>query len=145
MATGERTDPFRSFNFKLDMDGVTGNFRECTGLSADANVIEYREGTDLARTTRKMLGLLSYGNITLRRGVTDNDELWRWYRNNVNGVTDRRSGAIILMDEQRNEVMRWSIENAQIKKIEAPSFNATANEIAVEAVELVHEGLMLES
>lgn len=145
MPTGERTDPFRSFNFKLDMDGVTGNFRECSGLTADGNVVEYREGTDLARTTRKMPGLLTFGNIMLKRGYTLNADLWTWYRNISNGLMDRRNGTIILMDELHNEVMRWSITNAWIKKIEAPSFNATANEIAVESVELVHEGLMLES
>jgi len=145
MPTGERIDPFRNCNFKLDMDGVGGNFRECTGLMADGNVVEYREGTDLARTVRKMPGLLTFGNITLKRGYTTNGELWAWYRNISNGLMDRRNGTIILMDEQRNEVMRWTIENAWIKKIEAPSFNATANEVAVESVELVHEGVMLES
>jgi len=145
MATGERTDPFRSFNFKLDVDGISGSFRECSGLNADGAVVEYREGTDVARTVRKMPGLLTYGNITLKRGYTTNGDLWAWYRNIANGVMDRRNGTIILMDEQRNEVLRWNIENAWIKKIEAPSFNATANEVAVESVELVHEGLMLET
>jgi len=145
MPTGERTDPYRSFNFKLDIDGVTANFRECSGLTADGNVVEYREGNDAARTTRKLPGLLTYGNVLLKRGYTENDDLWRWYRNIVNGITDRRNGSIILMDETRTEVLRWSITNAWIKKIEAPSFNATANEIALETVELVHEGLMLES
>ena len=145
MPTGERKDPFRSFNFKLDMDGVSANFRECSGLTADGNVVEYREGTDLQRTTRKMPGLLTYGNIMLKRGYTDNTDLWDWYRNISNGLMDRRNGSIILLDEQHQEVLRWSITNAWIKKIEAPSFNATANEVALESVELVHEGLMLES
>jgi phage tail-like protein len=145
MATGTRIDPFRSFNFRLEMDGITGNFRECSGLSADGNAVEYREGTDLPRSVRKLVGLQTYSNITLKRGYTTNGELWTWYTNIVNGIPDRRSGTIVLMDEQRRDVMRWSIENAWIKKIEAPSFNATANEIAVESIELVHEGLTLET
>jgi phage tail-like protein len=145
MATGTRKDPFRTFNFRLEIDGLTvGSFRECSGLTADGNSVEYREGTDIPRSVRKLIGLQTYSNITLKRGYTDNPELWNWYRNIVNGVPDRRHGSVILMDEQRKDVMRWSIENMWIKKIEAPSFNATANEVAVESVELVHEGLSLE-
>lgn len=146
MPTGTRVDPFRTFNFRLEIDGLTvGSFRECSGLAADGNSVDYREGTDIPRSVRKLVGLQTYPNITLKRGYTTNTELWDWYKNIVNGIPDRRNGSVILMDEQRKDVMRWSIENAWVKKIEAPTFNATANEVAVESVELVHEGLMLES
>jgi|SRR5580658_10024150 phage tail-like protein len=145
MATGERIDPVRSFNFRIEFDGlsVTG-FRECSGLAADGNSVEYREGTDVPRSVRKLVGLQTYPNITLKKGYTTDTSLWDWYANIVNGIPDRRNGSIILMDEARNDVMRWSVENAWIKKIEAPSFNATANDVAVESVELVHEGVTLE-
>ncbi len=146
MPTAERVDPFRSFNFRVEFDGLTvGSFRECSGLAADGNSVDYREGTDVPRSVRKLVGLQTYSNITLKKGYTTNTELWDWYKKIVNGVPDRRHGSIILMDEARKDVMRWSVENAWIKKIEAPGFNATANEIAVESVELVHEGLSLES
>jgi phage tail-like protein len=145
MATAVRVDPFRSFNFRIEIDGLTiAGFRECSGLSADGNAVDYREGTDSPRSVRKLIGMNTYGNVTLKTGYTTNTELWTWYRNIVNGIADRRNGSIVLMDDQRRDVMRWRIENAWIKKIEAPSFNATANEVAVETVELVHEGLMLE-
>lgn len=146
MPTGTRVDPFRTFNFRLEIDGLTvGSFRECSGLTADGNAVDYREGTDIPRSVRKLPGLLNYTPVVLKRGYTQNPELWNWYRNIANGVTDRRHGSVILMDEQRKDVMRWSLENMWIKKIEAPTFNATANEVAVESVELVHEGLMLEN
>jgi phage tail-like protein len=146
MATAARVDPFRTFNFRVEIDGLTiAGFRECSGLSADGNAVDYREGTDAQRSVRKLIGLNTYGNITLKTGYTTNTELWTWYRNIVNGIADRRNGSIVLMDDQRRDVMRWRIENAWIKKIEAPSFNATANEVAIETVELVHEGLMLET
>ncbi len=146
MATGVRVDPFRNFNFRLEIDGLTvGGFRECSGLTADSTSVEYREGTDVPRHVRKLPGMTTYPNITLKRGQTTNTELWDWYKNIVNGIPDRRHGAVILMDEQRRDVMRWSFENAWIKKIEAPTLNATANEVAVESVELVHESLTLES
>jgi len=144
MATAARVDPFRTFNFRIEIDGLTvGAFRECKGLTADGNSVEYREGTDVARTVRKLIGLQSYGNITMARGYTPNRELWTWYTNIVNGQADRRNGTIVLMDEGRNDVMRWDVENMWIKKIEAPSFNATANEVAMESIEIVHEGLTL--
>lgn len=145
MATGTRIDPFRTFNFRLEIDGLTaGSFRECSGLTADGTAVPYREGTDIPNSVRQLIGLNTYGNITLKRGYTLNPELWNWYRNIVNGVADRRHGSVILMDEAHNDVMRWSVENMWIKKIEGPSFNATANEVAIESVELVHEGLSLE-
>ncbi len=145
MGTGVRVDPFRAFNFRIEIDGLAvGSFSECSGLSSDGDSVDYREGTDVPLTVRKLMGLRKYSNITLKRGYTPNRDLWEWYRNIVNGVADRRDGTIILMDEERRDVMRWSIENAWINKIEGPSFKANGNELAMESVELVHEGLTLE-
>jgi phage tail-like protein len=146
MGTGVRVDPFRAFNFRIEIDGLAvGSFSECSGLSTDGDSVDYREGTDVPLTVRKLMGLRKYGNITLKRGYTPNRDLWDWYRNIVNGLADRRNGTIVLMDEERRDVMRWSIENAWINKIEGPSFKASGNELAMESVELVHEGLMLEA
>ncbi len=145
MATGQRTDPYRSFNFRAEFDGITvGNFSEVSGLTSEGDAVEYREGTDLPLTVRKLIGLRKYTNVTLKRGYTENTELWDWYQNIINGEADRRSGAIILMDEQRNDVMRWNLENCWINKIEGPGLNATASEVAIETVEFCHEGLVVE-
>ncbi len=146
MPTGERVDPYRSFNFRIEIDNLSvGAFSECSGLSSDGDSVDYREGTDLPLSVRKLVGLRKYSNITLKRGYTQNKELWNWYTNIVNGIKDRRNGSIILMDEERKDVMRWSFENGWINKIEAPSFNASGNEVAIESVEIVHEGLTLET
>jgi phage tail-like protein len=145
METGTRTDPYRAFNFRVDVDGLTlGSFSECSGLSSEGNAVDYREGTDIPLNVRKLVGLRTYSNITLKRGYTQNKELWNWYRNIANGVPDRRHGTIILMDEARNEVLRWNFENAWINKIEGPTLNASGNDVAIESVEIVHEGLTLE-
>jgi phage tail-like protein len=145
MPTGTRKDPFRAFNFRLEIDGMTaGSFSECSGLSSDGDAVDYREGTDIPLTVRKLVGLRKFANITLKRGYTDNTELWDWYTNIMNGIPDRRNASIILMDEQRKDVLRWSIENAWINKIEGPSFKASGNEVAMESVEIVHESLTLE-
>lgn len=146
MPTGTRVDPFRSFNFRVEFEGLeVGSFSECSGLTAEGDSVDYREGTDLPLTVRKLVGLRKYANIVLKRGYTTNGELWAWWSNIANGIADRRNGTIILLDEERAEILRWSIENAWINKIEAPTFNATANEVALESVEIAHEGLTLET
>jgi phage tail-like protein len=145
MGTSVRIDPFRAFNFRVEFDGLTvGNFSEVSGLTAEGDAVDYREGTDIPLVVRKLPGLRKVTNIVMKNGYTGNRELWDWYRNIANGIDDRRNGSIILLDEERNEVMRWNVENAWINKIEAPTFNATANEVAIQSCELVHEGLSLE-
>lgn len=145
MATGERRDPFRSFNFQLEIDGIPrGAFSECSGLTAEGDAVDYREGTDMQPNVRKLPGLRKYSNITLKRGYTQDTSLWSWYQNIANGVSDRRNVTIILLNEERQPVLRWHAENSWINKIEGPSFKAAASEVAIESVELVHEGLTIE-
>lgn len=145
MATAERRDPYRTFNFQLQIDGVPlGAFSEVSGLTAEGDAVDYREGTDLQQNVRKLTGLRKYSNITLKRGYTQDQSLWRWYGNIVNGQADRRNVTIVLMNEARQPVLRWHAESAWVNKIEAPSFKAAGNEIAMESVELVHEGLTID-
>jgi phage tail-like protein len=145
MATAERRDPYRTFNFQLQIDGVPlGAFSEVSGLTAEGDAVDYREGTDLQPNVRKLTGLRKYSNITLKRGYTQDQSLWRWYGNIVNGQADRRDVTIVLMNEARQPELRWHAENAWVNKIEAPSFKAAGNEIAMESVELVHEGLTID-
>jgi phage tail-like protein len=146
MATGERTDPYRSFNFQLEIDGVPlGAFSECSGLTAEGDAVDYREGTDFQPNVRKLVGLRKYTNITLKRGYTQDKSLWAWHVNIVNGIPDRRNVTIVLMNEQRQPMLRWHAENAWLNKIEAPSLKASGNEVAMESVELIHEGLTIET
>jgi phage tail-like protein len=145
MATAERRDPYRSFNFQLEIDGVPlGAFSEVSGLTAEGDAVDYREGVDVQQNVRKLPGLRKYTNITLKRGYTQDKSLWRWYGNIVNGQPDRRDVTIVLLNEARQPVLRWHAESAWINKIEGPSLKATGNEIAMESVELVHEGLTIE-
>ncbi len=146
MATGVRNDPYRSFNFQLLIDGVPlGAFSEASGLIAEGDSVDYREGTDMQSNVRKLVGLRKYPNITLKRGYTQDKSLWLWYTAIVNGTPDRRNVTIVLMNEAHLPVLRWHAENAWVNKIEGPSFKASGNEIAMESVELVHEGLTIES
>ena len=119
------------------------SFRECTGLTATTDSVDYREGTDIPLSVRKLTGLRKVNNISLKRGTTESQDLSNWYKNILNGVNDRRNGAIILQDEQHNDVLRWNFENGWICKWEGPSLNATSNDVAIESIEICHERLEL--
>src|SRR5688572_25731384 len=105
MATGQRKDPFRSFNFRIELDNTSvAGFRECSGLTLNADPVEYREGTDRPLHVRKLTGLRKFANIVLKRGFTDSKDLWDWYKNVLNGVEDRRDGAVVLQNEEHADV-----------------------------------------
>jgi phage tail-like protein len=144
-ATDQRNDPFRGYNFILEIDRVPkGAFSEVSGLTADGDSVDYREGTDLQPNVRKLMGLRKFTNLSLKRGYTPDRSLWQWYTNVMNGVDDRRNVTIVLLNERREAVLRWHAENAWINKIEGPSLKASSNDVAMESLELVHEGLTLE-
>ena len=141
MPTGSRVDPYRNFNFMVEIDGVSqARFAECSGFGATNDPIEYREGGE-NRTVRKLPGLTKYPNIVLKWGETDSDELWKWFKNIVNGKVDRRNGSIILLDTEGNEKVRWNFFNAWPTKWDGPDFNAKGNDVAIETLELVNEGV----
>ena len=142
--TGKREDPYRNFNFLVEIDNVAvAGFSDVSGLNGDGDVIEYREGSDGPLTVRKLTGLRKFSNITLKRGYTTNGDLWKWRRNILDGKTDRRNGSIVLLDELRNRVMEWQFVNGWVSKYEGATLNAKGNEVAVETVEIVHEGLRI--
>jgi phage tail-like protein len=142
MATGDRVDPYRGYNFLIEIDGVIkGGFREASGLDSAQDPIEYREGNEKVLTARKLPGLTKYSNISLKRGITDDAKLWEWRKKCIDGKVERKSGSIILMNEVQEEKLRWNFTNAWPTKWTGPSFNATGNEVAIETLEIAHEGV----
>lgn len=138
-----RNDPYAQFNFLLEIEGTTAaGFTEVGGITAESDIIEYREGSDPARM-RKLPALFKFGNITLKRGYTQNRELWEWRKTTLDGVTERKQGAIILLDEAREPQLRWEFSEGWISKYEGPALNATANEAAVESIEIAVEDVQL--
>lgn len=144
MAAGQRTDPYGQFNFIIELDGViSGGFSECSGLVSDSNIIEYREGNEQQGTTRKLPGLMKYNNIVLKRGYIKDDRLWKWRKKVIDGKTERTSGTITLLDEARQPALRWNFREGWPSKLEGPSLNGKTSEVAVETLEIAHEGLEL--
>lgn len=145
MAT--RVDPYKVFNFIVSIDGLSGSasFSEVSGLSTDSDIVEYREGTDKSLWTRKLTGLRKHAHIVLKRGQTSNLDLWKWRKAVLDGTPDRRSGTITLIDEQARSVMFWKFSNGWPMKYDGPALNAKGNDVAVETLEIVHEGLDIEA
>lgn len=144
MPTGARNDPFRQFNFVINIDGVgSGAFSEVSGLDTETDPVEYREGSEDI-TVRKLPGLRKYPNITLKRGFTKDRGLWDWRKTVMDGKTQRKSGSITLLNEARQEALRWNFREGWPCKLQGPSLNATTNEVAIETLEICHEGLELQ-
>jgi len=139
-----RQDPFPGLNFRVEIDGIAvAAFAECSGLSSETTVIEYREGTDRQAGPRLLPGLTRYGPIVLRRGVTSNRDLWNWRKSVVDGAVQRLDGAVILLDAGHNEVARWTFSQAWPRKWEGPALRAAGNEVAIETLEIVCERIDL--
>jgi phage tail-like protein len=144
MATGDRTDPFAAFHFTLEIDGVTtAGFTEVSGLDSETDIISYRNG-DRENTMIKLPGLKKYPNIVCKRGFTKDLKLWEWRKKVMDGKTERASGAIVLQGEDRSAVLRWKFSEGWPSKWQGPALNAKNNEVAIETLEIAHEGLEFE-
>ena len=135
-------DPYHGFNFLVEIDGITeAGFQECSGLDSSTDATDYREGSD-PNHLRKLRGLTKFSPVTLKRGITDSDQLWQWRQKVVDGRPDaetRKNISIVLMNETREEKWRWNLRRAWPSKYTAPTFNATSNDVAVETLEITHE------
>lgn len=143
MPTGARIDPFGAYNFLVEIDGITrAGFQECSGLDSAQDAGDYREGTD-PLTARKLPGLVTYSNITLNRGITEDDELWQWRKKVMEGNLERKNVSIVLLNDAGEEELRWNLVNCWPTRWTAPSFNAGSGDVAIEGLELAHEGVQL--
>ena len=134
--------PYRNFRFRLEIDGLdAGGFSEVSGFDATFDVAEYRQGDDPMITPHKLPGLIKYGNITLKWGASDSMVLFEWLMNIHDGTIEQKTVTITSLDEEGNPAASWRMINAWPVKYTAPDFNATASEIAIETIELAHEGL----
>lgn len=139
-----QNDPLSNQVFLIDIDNtIRAGFSECSGLNAETTPIEYREGNEDI-TTRKLPSLIKYGNITLKRGLTIDLELSDWFDTVKAGNIERKNISIVLRDEQQNDSVRWNLSAAWPCKYVGPDLKADANEIAIESLEICHEGLTKE-
>jgi phage tail-like protein len=137
-----RDDPYLNFNFRVEIDGIAiAGFSEAKLPEGRVEVVAYREGTDKTSASRLLPGRVEYGPVVLRRGFAGDPELFEWWNDVVQGNVTRRNLVIVLLDEQRNEVARWGIRRAWPSKWVGPDLRGLGNEVAIETLELSHEGI----
>ena len=138
--------PLPKFHFLVKWDpGVRAGFTEVTGLDMQIEAIEYREGSSPEYSKIKMPGMRKFSNITLKRGTVAGDsDFYKWVQNiNLDAAVERRDITISLLDETHAPVMGWKAKQAFPIKLAASDLKADGNEVAIESIELVHEGLSL--
>lgn len=137
-----REDPYRNFKFRVEIDGIAAaHFSEVMVGETTTDAIDYREGTD-PNHVRKLPGLTKYGVITLKRGVTDNQVLWQWHKDILDGkIGERRKTiAITVIDESGADKARFVVSEAWPSKYDLSDFKATGNETLIETAEFQNEG-----
>ncbi len=141
--SGRDTDPLVGFNFGLELQGsITGYFTECAGIGSENEVIEHKVVNDKGmEIVQKIPGRLKYQDVTLKRGVTQDMQVWDWRELVEKGRMDeaRKTCSIVMFDRNYEEVARWNFENAWPSKVTGPSVKSDSNEIGVEEITLVHE------
>lgn len=140
-----RTDPLVGFHYAVEIQGmVSGYFTECSGLGSEHEVIEHKvvdeQGNEVVM---KIPGRLKWENVTLKRGITDNMDIWDWRKQVEDGDVEsaRANGSIVMFDQHLSEMARWNFESGWPVKVSGPSVKSDSNEIGIEELSIAHEGL----
>ena len=136
--------PIPKFYFLVKWDSNVMRFQEVSGLDVESETIEYRHGDSPAFSTIKMPGIKKYSNVTLKKGVFKNDnKFWDWFNEIKMNTIKRKPVTISLLDETGNATMVWTLANAWPTKITGTDLKSEGNEVAVETLEIAHEGLTI--
>ena len=137
--------PLPVFHFQVEWGGKRIGFSEVSGLTFETQAIEYREGHEPQYQVRKMPGQPKFGNITMKRGIVIGDADFKaWYDSISLNLAPRRDITIKLLNEQHAPVVTWTVRRAFPVKMEGPGLKSTGNEVAIESMEVAHEGLTVE-
>jgi len=137
--------PLPKFHFQVEWGGAKMAFTEVSGLDVETEVIEYRDGTSPEFFKTKMPGMQKFSNLTLKRGTFKGDNSFReWYNTIALNKVDRRDVTISLLNEEHEPTVVWKVIKAWPVKVQATDLKADGNEVAIETLELAHEGLNTE-
>ncbi len=138
--------PLPVFSFNVEWGGQRVGFSEVSGLTQENQAIEYRDGSFPEYSAIKMPGMRKFSNVTLKRGIVKSDnDFAKWLSTVKLNKVERRNIIVSLLNEERQPVMVWKIQNAFPVKVEGPGLKATGNEVAIESIEIAHEGLELQN
>lgn len=134
--------PLPKFHFEVKWADAVMSFQEVSGLDAEAQPIEYRQGDSKNFSTIKMPGIKKYGNVTMKKGVFSKDnKFWVWFSEIKMNTIQRKTITISLLDESNAPTMVWKLSNAWPTKVTGTDLKADGNEVAVETIEIAHEGI----
>jgi len=137
--------PVTAFHFQVEWGGTRIGFTEVSGLTVELQSIDYREGSSPEYQVTKMPGIPQYSTITLKRGMFLSDnEFFQWLNTVKLNAIERRDLTISLLNEEHEPITVWKVKEAWPSKVDGPSLNSTGNEVAVETIELTHEGISIE-
>jgi phage tail-like protein len=137
--------PFSQYHFQVQWGGNRMAFQEISGLDIEIETVHFREGSSPADSDRKLPGLRKFTNITLKRGLIQGDnQFFEWINTKQNGTIERRDLIIALLDEQHQPAIVWKVKNAFPVKYSGPVLKADSSEIAMESMEITHEGIEVE-
>ncbi|KNG93068.1 phage tail protein [Pseudaestuariivita atlantica] len=147
---GEEQDnvwPLPKFFFSVEISDIGRvSFQEVSGLDVETQVIEYRAGNSPVFSTIKMPGMIQSSNVTMRKGIFVNDnKFWDWFSQIKMNTIARKSVTISLLDQEASPTMVWKLSNAFPVKIQGTDLKADGNEVAVETLEIAHEGIVIEN
>lgn len=138
--------PLPKFHFTVEWGGTRIGFSEVSGLDMQVDLIEYRDGSSPTYGKIKMPGMHKFSNITLKRGVFQGDnDFFNWLNTVSLNTIERRDLTISLLNEQHMPVMTWKVRNAWPVKVQSTDLKSDANEVAIETLELAHEGLTIQN
>ncbi|QGY47041.1 phage tail protein [Maribellus comscasis] len=138
--------PLVKFHFQVEWGGTKIGFTEVSGLDVETEVIEYRHGASPEYSKVKMPGMQKFSNITLKRGTFASDnEYYNWWNTVKLNTIERRDITISLLNEEHEPVITWKVKNAWPLKVQSTDLKADGNEVAIETLELVHEGLTIQN
>ena len=141
----QRQDPLPAFLFAVEIDGQkTAFFRSVSGIKTETEVIEFQEGGDNSGTIRKLAGVTRFANLRLTRGFTGDRTLYDWFRSVKKPNPIKVDGRIIMFDHHGAPIIKWKFTNGFPVKWEGPELDATKNELAIETIEIAHEGLSID-
>jgi phage tail-like protein len=136
------TYPLPAYHFIVEWGGTAVGFTSVSGLDIQIEAIEYREGSSPETQSIKMPGRSTFSSIVLKRGIKKGDtDFFKWINTHSMNTIERRDIVIHLLDEAHQPVVTWKIKNAFPIRYSGPMLSARANEVAMEELELTHEGL----
>ena len=138
--------PLPKFYFQVKWDSEVMSFQEVSGLDVEAQIIEYRAGDNPVFSATKMSGLKKSGNVTMKKGVYKSDnKFWAWFSQIKMNTIKRLPITISLLDEAGGTTMVWTLTNAWPTKITGTDLKSDGNEVAIETIEIVHEGITIDN